>query len=453
MTKRFLLVACIYSTALFAQPQNALDFDGFDDYVETPAASGLLTGNNGFSMSCWVNPINTNPAFPNFDGIIGFRNDLNADFYIIQLSSTQFEARLRNENNQVFTITSPTVQLNTWQHLALVYNGTQLRFYHNGQLNQSISASGSISNSTVAFRIGRISFQIYDFNFNGQIDEVGLWSRALSDTEVNCIYRQKINNPMPGLTHYYSMDQGLAGGINNSITSLTDQAGTLNGWLYGFSLNGTTSNFVTGTAQVTMVSDTICPGEIYSLGGQNFNQAGNYTVLLPATQGCDSTIYLQLAEQIINTSVQQNRDTLVATNLLATAWRWLDCNNNFSPINGANAAEFIAQANGSYAVEITQINCKDTSNCVQVSTVGLSETSGIPELRLYPNPANKWLHLYLSTEISGNIHIHDVQGRLIKRMILLNQVPILDISDLTPGVYILSIEGNNQISQQRFIKR
>lgn len=452
--KKFVFIICMFlAFQALAQPQNALHFDGFDDYVEVPAASGVLTGNNGFSMACWVNPTNTAPAFPNFDGIIGYRNENNADFYIIQLSATQYEARFRNSNNQAFTITSPTVQLNSWQHLALVFTGSQLRFYHNGQLSQSITASGSITNSNVAFKIGRISFQIYDFNFNGQIDEVGLWSRALSDTEITCIYQQKVVSSMPGLTHFYSMDQGTAGGNNISVTALNDQASNLNGWLYGFALNGTTSNFVAGTSQATEILDTICPGGSYSLGGQSFNQAGNYTVLLPGAEGCDSTIYLQLAVSSINTAVLQNRDTLRATNAQAIAWQWLDCNNGFSPVSGANAAEFIASANGSYAVEITENGCTDTSICLQVSTVSLTNFHLLKHLQCFPNPGIGQLFINSTIEGTTQLHIFDMFGHLIWSSEVPNGQIEIATFDWPVGTYIIHAKHPQGVARIKWQKK
>jgi hypothetical protein len=167
--KRILLMSFLIAgtNVLAQQQQNGLDFDGVDDHVEVSAASAAISSQLGFSMACWVYPRNASPAFPNFDGVMGFRNESNADFFILQLSPTTFEARMRNSSGIAFTITSPSCQLNTWQHVALVYTGSQLRFYHNGILSQSINASGTINNANVSLFLGRVSFQTTPFMLNG----------------------------------------------------------------------------------------------------------------------------------------------------------------------------------------------------------------------------------------------------------------------------------------------
>ncbi|MCC6412222.1 MAG: hypothetical protein IT270_11225, partial [Saprospiraceae bacterium] len=47
------------------------------------------------------------------------------------------------------------------------------------------------------------------------------------------------------------------------------------------------------TAQTT-VDATICEGETYSFNGQMLQLAGTYTAVLPAFNGCDSTVTLKL---------------------------------------------------------------------------------------------------------------------------------------------------------------
>jgi len=51
------------------------------------------------------------------------------------------------------------------------------------------------------------------------------------------------------------------------------------------------------------ISPSICAGDTYSFGGQSFSTAGTYTVVLPASNGCDSTTTINLAvDNVINTS-------------------------------------------------------------------------------------------------------------------------------------------------------
>ena len=74
---------------ILSQPQNALDCDGVDDLVTIPNASALIANSTAMSLVCWVYPRNNAPAYPNFDGFAGMRNETDADLYLLQVSSPE----------------------------------------------------------------------------------------------------------------------------------------------------------------------------------------------------------------------------------------------------------------------------------------------------------------------------------------------------------------------------
>lgn len=259
---------CLISTAT---SQNALHFDGTDDYVQVPNASGQILSATGISLSLWVYPTNTASAFPNFDGFGGFRNDANCDFYICQLSSSTIEARFRNSSGTGHDISSPTLVLNVWQHYVLTMDGSLLKLYRNGQFLTSVAASGSISNATVPLYIGKLVYSANNFCLMGKVDEFSVWNKALTASEVTAIYNGAIYALDPNLKLYYKFDQGVANGNNAGIATLNDTKGNANGTLYNLALNGTTSNWVSGVITslptdagiqaVVLPGDTICSGQ------------------------------------------------------------------------------------------------------------------------------------------------------------------------------------------------
>lgn len=439
-----------------AQPQNGFHFDGVDDYIGRANGTSTIASLPAFSMACWVNPANTSPAFPNFDGIIGFRNESNADFFILQLSATNFEARMRNSSGQAFTITSPTCQVNQWQHVALVYTGSQLRFYHNGTLSQSITASGTINNPNVEFNIGRIPFQTTPFWLNGQVDEVGIWSRALSDTEVRCIARQKIDTSMQGLLHYFPMDEGIAGGNNAILPHLTDVRSGNHALFYGVALAGATSNFVAGTQQITVITDTACLGSTYSLHGHQFAVPGSYSYRISASEACDSAIQLILRADTVDIRTSQNRELLTALNSQATAFQWLRCNQNFAPIAGATSATYTATANGSYAVAVTANGCTDTSACLQVNTVGLDDPLW-QAVRLFPNPVSHHAELSWPADLQlQSVRCLNLQGQEVNVLFrgdLTVGSLVFDASALAAGMYFIELANGKSLHHLRWIKQ
>jgi hypothetical protein len=442
--KKTLLICSLLLSLLsaHAQQQNCIDFDGIDDYVEVPNVTAGLATLPAFSMACWVYPTNAAPAFPNFDGIMGFRNELNADFFMLQLSPTNFEVRFRNSGGTAFTINSNTCQLNTWQHLALVYTGSQLRFYHNGVLAQSITASGTITNTSLPLTIGRVNFQSTPFQLNGRVDEAAVWNRALSDSEVFCVATQKIDSLMPGLLHYYSMDQGTAGGNNITVLNVLDAATGLNGNMFGLALNGANSNFVGGTVQMVVSQLSFCPGTPFPFSGQLFTEPGTYRFKIPTASGnCDSTLILILTADSIEVGVNQSRDTLRAVNTSAS-YQWLDCNNGLTPISGATSATFIAPQNGSFAVVVTENGCSDTSECVQVSTVGLPQLGKTIDVKLYPNPGQDYLQLQWPSDLQQvAIKVYSTLGKLLYASTNHETQIKINTYDWPAGMYYIQLES------------
>ncbi|MBK8563116.1 MAG: BspA family leucine-rich repeat surface protein [Saprospiraceae bacterium] len=221
----------------------ALDFDGVNDFVTVPNGTNLMLGNT-MSISGWVYPSNNNPTWPDFDGFFGWRNDSNADFYLLQFNNaTTLEGRFRNSAGVAFDITANVLTLDTWQHLALTYDGTSLKMYRNGVLVGSTAANGSLANPSVPFFIGKIVFSSFNFYLKGRLDEVRFWDKALSCSEIVHFMDCELTGSETGLAAYYRINQGVAGGNNTSITQLTATTGP-NGSLVGFAMNGSTSNFV-----------------------------------------------------------------------------------------------------------------------------------------------------------------------------------------------------------------
>jgi parallel beta-helix repeat protein len=88
----------------------------------------------------------------------------------------------------VFIKTSGPLNDNKWHHVVLTYDGSILRLFIDNVLSASASsAKGPDKASTAPFRIGANS-RANDSFFKGQIDEVKLWSRALSIQEISDHY-------------------------------------------------------------------------------------------------------------------------------------------------------------------------------------------------------------------------------------------------------------------------
>jgi hypothetical protein len=72
--------------------------------------------------------------------------------------------------------------VNAWTHVALTYDGSMLRLYVNGVLASSSAQSGAIQTNSNALRIG--GNVPYGEFFQGLIDELRVYNRALSQAEI-----------------------------------------------------------------------------------------------------------------------------------------------------------------------------------------------------------------------------------------------------------------------------
>ncbi|MBL0050648.1 MAG: T9SS type A sorting domain-containing protein [Bacteroidetes bacterium] len=227
---------------LTAQSNQYLDFDGVDDFVEAPNASALIAGSTAMSITGWF----YDNALGYGQGMMGYRNT-NAGFYLIILNNGAIECRMQNSAGTLVTYQTPdfTVVPQVWQHYAWVYGGGQLKLYLNGNLVGGKPASGSIASTTTSFAIGKSILGNFNFIYNGRIDEVSVWNKELTQTEIQDMMTNELLGTEPNLQLYYKFDQGVPGGNNSSISSLTTNVNgpQYNGVFNNFALNGATSNF------------------------------------------------------------------------------------------------------------------------------------------------------------------------------------------------------------------
>jgi hypothetical protein len=446
---KHILPAILLLTTLFAKAQNenALSFDNVDDYVTVPGASGLIANSSQISLSCWIYPEHSVTTFPDYDGFCGLRNNTDDDFYMIQIPGDLVEARFRNSAGLNFDIIDSNLQLNTWQHYILTYDGTELTLYRNGVLSGSIAASGTISNTLDSLYIGDLYYQGTDFFLQGQIDEVSLWNKTVSSNEAACIYKSYIDSTEIGLLLYYKFNQGIAGGINITTNSVHPSTGSINGIMHNFTLSGTTSNWVSGIENYTNMNDVICSGQTYTFGAQSLTAPGIYYETLQGSTGCDSIIRLYL-NPVVNDSVSVTGAQLHCYQA-GGAYQWLDCDNGFAPVAGANNQDYISSVSGNFAVAVTYNGCTDTSYCYDVILGGVADINDA-SLNIYPNPASSLVN-FPARFANSEIKILDATGREVI-CTRLSDKSILDVKNLEKGFYHYSLPVKNKIVAGSFIR-
>jgi hypothetical protein len=239
-----LVLTLLSFTTLKSQTNQYLNFDGVNDWVSTPNASSLVTGSTAMSITGWFFDNNLNYG----QGMIGLRTGTES-FYLISLNNGQIEARFINSANVTSQPTIPTGTIipNMWQHYAFVYDGGHTYFYLNGTLVGSATASGTLTIGTTPFAIGKSTLGTFNFYYNGNIDEVTFWNKALTAAEIQSMMTTEPTGTEANLLLYYKFNQGIPAGNNTSITMLHNEVAAnsplYDGVLTNFALTGATSNF------------------------------------------------------------------------------------------------------------------------------------------------------------------------------------------------------------------
>lgn len=438
-----IFLATFTSFSAIAQNQSSLDFDGIDDKVRVIGAVDLVSGSSEVSLACWASLNNPAPGFPDFDGILGFRNDFSADFYLLQLSATEIEARFRNSNNEEFTIVhNGDFQGNVWQHFALTYDGAAMRFYINGIQVDSLAANGTLANAGTDLSIGYLDYQVFTFGMTGKIDEVGLWNRTLSTEEINCIIDTKISLASQGLQVYLDFNDGQADGDNTAIPALIDQASGSSTTISDMALTGITSNFTSGINNYTTVNSTYC-GTAFSFGSQIIDAPGIYYDAFLVAGSCDSLVALNVTDNSLDVSVTSN-DSYLLANAANANYQWVNCSTS-SVVSGAVNQAFIPSTNGEYAVIVTQSFCSDTSDCINFTTAGFDNLI-VQELQISPNPVQEAFHISLPIwAANAELSVFDITGKkVLSKLFTGNNATIVRDAAIPAGLYftVVNLNGN-----------
>lgn len=140
------------------------------------------------------------------------------------------------------------------------------------------------------------------------------------------------------------------------------------------------------------------------------------------------------------TVIQQN-NTLTAS-AGATAYQWVDCNDNNAPIAGQTAQSFTPTKNGSYAVRATIGGCTSMSSCYRITVSGVDENEEFTSsLQLFPNPAQNEFSIDLGKSYpQTTIHITDVNGRLKQSLEVENRQQVAIHFEGAPGIYFVTVK-------------
>lgn len=162
----------------------AAGFNGTSSMIRV-SSDDYLNFVDGLSLTCWIK----------------VKENVRGEQFIVSHGSWQNRYKLSINNNLLrFTIngslgiidldSKTELQADTWQHLAVVYNGRDMELYLDGELNSFAPWSGKLNITSHDLTIGQMLSNNPAYNFNGVMDDLRIFNYGID--------RQTIGKVMSG---------------------------------------------------------------------------------------------------------------------------------------------------------------------------------------------------------------------------------------------------------------
>ena len=211
-----------------------LNFDGVDDYLDIPASSDYdFSDEDAFSLSFRVN----------FNDVSSVQYIFSAEdmFWVFLNDDGEIKFRYRNHpsGNWPEFSSSFSPQIETWYHIIITTDNGSSKIYINGSLDEesSVSISGLTANGNNTRNLELGARKVYSsdplYFLNGSLDDVAMWNKSISASEVSAIYNQgtiiNLNsntssyNSASDLVCYWRFNEG-QGSTANDLSSNNNNA-------------------------------------------------------------------------------------------------------------------------------------------------------------------------------------------------------------------------------------
>jgi len=173
-----IVMGTVLTTNRFGTPNSAYYFPGNNDWISVPDAPSLdLT--NGYTLSAWINFEAGGTGAPRIADKFMY------SFYTYLNGSARSLGMYFSDQTSLTTATN--YYAGQWYFVASSYDLHQRKIYVNGNLVAYDSCTFALITNSLPLEIGRKPVYGYD-NFEGIIDDVRVYNRALSDSEVQELY-------------------------------------------------------------------------------------------------------------------------------------------------------------------------------------------------------------------------------------------------------------------------
>ncbi|WAC40294.1 LamG-like jellyroll fold domain-containing protein [Pedobacter sp. SL55] len=236
----------------------------------TATIPGLPTGNSARTIVFWLR---TTTAFSTSQTYFTYGNNASAQtFGLYNNASGNLVFQGFGAGNDVTT--TATIAQNTWVQVAVVHNSNMVKIYTNGILRHSFTPTNTLNTGNSTFKIGA---------FNGAVDDLAIYSRALSFGEIEHLYNNSVLScPAKPVISAVSSVANTTSSATINYSLRANNLPTTSVIRYGLAANSLTEQ-VTG---ITASGNTVTPANVVLSGLQGNTQ---YFFQIEATNSEGST--------------------------------------------------------------------------------------------------------------------------------------------------------------------
>jgi hypothetical protein len=358
----------------FGTANAAYSFNGVNQNLINNTPNFTFNPTSSFTYSFWYNRNVTS-----LNGVL-MMNATNAAgnfIWIFQAGATN--SQFGTNKQQSAWIWAPTASTtSTWTHIVCVYNAGAMTLYKNNvQVATATFTHTNVTSATLPLYIGRgVGGDFY----NGKMDDIGIWNRALTPCEINDLYNS--SNSLTGVSAGVDINS-----CNNSSITLNGSGALNYFWnqnvsngipftpatngtylVTGFNANGCSAwdetNVTLGQLSINAGQDlAVCPGDTVTLsatGAQTYTWTNSVTNNQPfvATQSgtyiatgvdgaCTDTDTLQI-NILPLPQINAGNDTVLCAGGIVTLnatggqnYQWNNNVQNAVPFSALNSASYI----------------------------------------------------------------------------------------------------------------
>lgn len=265
------LIALIFSLFLCSVSFGQLNCS---NWLSTPAINSSVSvgdldiSGNQVTIEATIN--RTQPYLPgggnNTEGdVVSKHNDFSDVNYLLRPN----HAYITTTNGFFGTPDVCDIELNKTYHVALVYDGSTLKFYRNGFLMSQVAATGNLIQNNWQTRIGWYEPQGFTTQFIGFVNEVRIWNIARTQAQIKSFMNATLPSPstQTGLLAYYQFDNLINKQGNTTFN------GSLNGTA---SINATNTNcdFIADTCKIS----STCNNWLYTPSKPSYFDVGEIDI-------------------------------------------------------------------------------------------------------------------------------------------------------------------------------